>query len=97
MVGFPASHVSFLRCNYEGFYHDYPPKTNMTMENQPFEDVFPIDMGIFHLVMLVFLDVTFKFTLPFIPLYSRSNFFQVSILQVGVARRQKTNSSRIYC
>ena len=49
MVGFPASHVSFLRCNYEGVYHDYPPKkkTNMTMEHQPFEDVFPIEHGDF--------------------------------------------------
>ena len=26
---------------------DYPPKTNMTMENPPFEDVFPIENGDF--------------------------------------------------
>ena len=25
----------------------YPPKTNMTMENPPFEDVFPIENGDF--------------------------------------------------
>ena len=24
-----------------------PPKTNMTMENRPFEDVFPVENGIF--------------------------------------------------
>ena len=36
----------------------HPRKTNMTMENQPFEDVSPIlKMVIFQLVMLVFRGV----------------------------------------
>ena len=34
-----------------------PPKTNMTMGNPPFEDVFPIENGDFQLVMLVFRGV----------------------------------------
>ncbi len=33
------------------------PKTNMTMENPPFEDVFPIEHGGFSNVMLVFRGV----------------------------------------
>ena len=36
-----------------------PPKTNMTMENQPCEEVFPIQNGGFSNVMLVFRDVIF--------------------------------------
>ena len=35
-----------------------PPKTNMTMGNPPFEDVFPIENGDFQLVMLVFSGVS---------------------------------------
>ena len=30
-----------------GFFLVYPPKTNMTMETPPFEDVFPIEHGDF--------------------------------------------------
>ena len=29
--------------------HSTPPKTNMTLENQPFDDVFPIEHGDFSL------------------------------------------------
>ena len=36
-----------------------PPKTNMTMENPPFEDVFPIENGDFSHIMLVFRGVMF--------------------------------------
>ena len=34
------------------------PKTNMTRENPPFEDVFPIENGDFSNVILVFRDDT---------------------------------------
>ena len=36
-----------------------PPKTNMTMENPPFEHVFPIENWDFSHIMLVFRGVMF--------------------------------------
>ena len=43
-----------MRLEYVSYiYHEFtPPETNMTMENPPFEDVFP--MVTFHLAMLVY-------------------------------------------
>ena len=35
----------------------YPLKTNMTTENPPLEDVFPVENGGFSNVMLVFMGV----------------------------------------
>ena len=40
------------------------PKTNMTMENQPFEDVLFIETGWFSIVMLVFGGVLLFFGQP---------------------------------
>ena len=36
------------------FWASTPPETDMTMEKQPFEDVSPIEDGVFSVLMLVF-------------------------------------------
>ena len=50
-------YLPYMRLEYLSYiYHEFtPPKTNMTMEHPPFEDVFP--MVIFHLAMLVYWGV----------------------------------------
>ena len=42
---FQLCHYFFQHQSMAQNYKTYPPKTNMTMENQPFEDVFPIENG----------------------------------------------------
>ena len=58
-------------CSHPHVKGTTPPKTNMTMENPPFEDIFPIEQLRFSNVMLVFRgtpwkiqDVTCLFTSP---------------------------------
>ena len=41
-VAIPTGSQNFVHPWYDPIN---PPKTNMTMENQPFEDVFPIENG----------------------------------------------------
>ena len=53
-----AEEPFFWSMTCENLWNMYPPKTNMTMENPPFEDVFPIENGGFSNVMLVFQGVS---------------------------------------
>ena len=43
----PSCELSPLRENNKFLENTIPPKTNMTMEHPPFEDVFPIENGDF--------------------------------------------------
>ena len=54
--------MGFMTTSWNTFQRNIlpPKKTNMAMENPPFEDVFPIENGVFQPVMLVFRDVYIK-------------------------------------
>ena len=90
--------------------HPPPPKTNMTMENPPFEDVFPIENGGFSIAMLAYwrvcgsdvcLNVNSTILLPHwswdkMPYLMLSHWISLVLLALDFGERTWKKSSSIF-